>query len=392
MTSITQDDVIRLTKAQRGDCVSLYVALNSDPQKSNENSIRLKNLLTRAEGDLVARGMRSVIARDILAPAHQQLAESSPDTAGSRGLALFACEGYFEPIFLPESIADQVLVYDSFYVLPLLPIAAIDSLSYYLLAASANGARLFKGSRRGLTKVDVPHMPGSQAETLNYQPAGRSLQVHGGVTLGKSDRATVYHGQGGADDFRKEERVEYLRTVEHAVTAFLNNEHNPLYFAGVDELFPLYRQISRYPRLVDEPISGSPDRLRKQDLHTAAWPRVIRQFEDTIRSAVAKCILAASNDPAAHELAPVLRAAYAGRIDTLCLAGDREQWGTFDATKDRITLSKDRRDGDQELLNLTATTTIAHHGRVFVVPAAELPELSVVAAAFRYENKKLKAK
>ena len=384
MTYLTQADVVRLTKSQRGDCVSLYVGLNPDPQKSSENSIRLKNLLNQAEEDLVARGMRSVGARDIMAPANELLAKLSRETAGSRGLALFACEGYFEPIFLPESVAERVLVYDSFYVLPLLPVAAIDSLSFHLLAASANGARLFKGSRRGLTKVDVPHMPGSQAETLNYQPAGRSLQVHGGVTLGKSGQSTVYHGQGGAGDFSKEESLEYLRAVENAVTAFLRDEHSPLYFAGVDELFPLYRQVNRYSHLMDEPVSGSPDRLSKQDLHAATWPRVIRQFEDTTRSAVAKCILSASNDPAAHELAPVLRAARTGRVDTLCVARDRQQWGTFDTAQDRISLSKDRKDRDDELLNLAAITAIEHHGRVIIVPAAELPEQSVVAATFRY--------
>ena len=391
MTHFTQADLARLMKPPGGDCVSLYIGTNPDPQKSHENTIRLKNLLARGEQELIERGMRSVVVRDVLAPGYELFSKPSPEAAGSHGLALFCCEVHFKPVFLPETVDDALFVYERFHITPLLPIVAKNSVSFYLLAVSANHVRLFKGSRSELTQLDVPQMPVNEMDTLNYQSAGRSIQAHGGVTLGKTGRATVYHGQGGADDFKKEETMEFYRPIDHAVNAHLQDQHCPLFFAGIDNLFPMYREANNYADLMDEHISGNPDRMTEQDLHAAAWPLVARQMECTTSTALGRCIRTATADPAAHELAPVLRAASSGRIDTLAVAGDKYQWGTFDATTGRMFLPKNRTRQDQELLNLAAITTIEHGGHVVVVPAAELPEQSLVAAAFRYPVTRTKA-
>ena len=43
--------------------------------------------------------------------------------------------------------------------------------------------------------------------------------------------------------------------------------HAPLVLAGVDYLFPIYREANTYPHLLDKGITGSPEELTIKDLH-----------------------------------------------------------------------------------------------------------------------------
>jgi hypothetical protein len=80
----------------------------------------------------------------------------------------------------------------------------------------------------------------------------------------------------------------------------------------------------------------------------------------------------------------ILPAASSGRIESLFVAIDQEQWGVFDPVRNTLHLHKDAKFGDDDLLDLAATQTLLHHGEVYAVEQTEMPDTTPVAAVFRY--------
>ena len=83
----------------------------------------------------------------------------------------------------------------------------------------------------------------------------------------------------------------------------------------------------------------------------------------------------------------IVAAAHSGQVATLFLADQAVQWGTFDVEAGRARLRSEPKLGDQDLLNLAALRTIANKGKVFTLPAADMPgngSAASAAAILRY--------
>jgi len=76
--------------------------------------------------------------------------------------------------------------------------------------------------------------------------------------------------------------------------------------------------------------------------------------------------------------------AYAGRIESLLLALDQQQWGTFDPTTSTLSLHERAEVGDEDLLNNVSTQTILYGGAVYAMEQRNMPDKTVLAAAYRY--------
>lgn len=383
MKRVQQADLERLMKAPGGDCVSIFMPLAAPHQRTGD-AIRLKGFLTDAESQLVDRGMAPVTARDLLAPAMAFIERLDAEAAGAKGLALFLCEDHFEVLFAPAPLREGLFVYSRFHITPLLPVLARNQAEYHVLAVSQNRVRLFKGSAEGLVEESVADLPANMTEALNYQSPEHGIQFHGGVKAGEGQRATVYHGQGGIDDFKHDELIEYLRKIDAAVSTRLRGCKSLLFFAGVDRLLPLYRSVTECRQLAEESLHGNFDRASAEELFAEVWPLVQRRIEQSIGVAVQRCAISADEDPAAHELAPILRAAQEGRIDTLVVALDRQVWGRFDTSTNRVHIATRRTTDDEELINLAAILTLDHRGQVVAIHSDVAPGHADVAAVFRY--------
>jgi hypothetical protein len=84
-----------------------------------------------------------------------------------------------------------------------------------------------------------------------------------------------------------------------------------------------------------------------------------------------------SNDPA-----EVVRAAYGGQVAILFVARDREQPGTYDASRGEVEVHEEPRPGDEDLLNFAAIHTLLHAGTVFVVQPDDVPGGGLLAAVY----------
>ena len=79
-------------------------------------------------------------------------------------------------------------------------------------------------------------------------------------------------------------------------------------------------------------------------------------------------------------------AAYYGRVESLFVAVDQEQWGSFDPATETLQIHEQGEPGDEDLLDLAATQTLLHGGAVYAVEQAQMPTGVPLAAVFRYAS------
>ncbi len=91
----------------------------------------------------------------------------------------------------------------------------------------------------------------------------------------------------------------------------------------------------------------------------------------------------AETERASNDVRKIIPAAYDGRIESLFVASDQEQWGTFDPATHSIHMHQEAKFRDEDLLDLAATQTLLHGGSVYAVEREHMPDTAVVAAVFR---------
>lgn len=142
MKLFSLDDLATLTAEANSNCVSIYLPTEKMGVETQQNPIRFKNLIREAEEKLIAYGLRSQDARDLLQPA-QELDNYDFWQHQSDGLAIFISNNFFSYYCLPLNFAELVVVSDRFHLKPLMQLLTGDG-KFYILALSQNQVRLFQ--------------------------------------------------------------------------------------------------------------------------------------------------------------------------------------------------------------------------------------------------------
>jgi hypothetical protein len=164
----------------------------------------------------------------------------------------------------------------------------------------------------------------------------------------------------------------------------LREEDAPLVLAGVEYLHPLYHEANTYPHLIEKGIAGNPDHSRIETLQEQAWPLVEPIFQQAQAAARAQYERYAGTGRASHDLATIVPAAYDGRIETIFVALDQQQWGTYDPATRQLRMAQEPGATSEDLLNVAAIQTFLNSGIVYVVEPDAVPGQGPVAAVFRY--------
>jgi hypothetical protein len=93
----------------------------------------------------------------------------------------------------------------------------------------------------------------------------------------------------------------------------------------------------------------------------------------------------AATERASNDIREVMPAAYDGRIESLFVASDQEQWGTFDPVTRSMHIHREAKFRDEDLLDLAATQTLLHGGSVYAVEREHMPDATLIAAVFRHD-------
>lgn len=380
MNWLQRSDLEHLLAADVPPCVSIYLPMGGPATEAQQGPIRLKNLLRLAEEQLVANGLRAGDARKLLAPARRQVDDRPFWQHRDGGLALFLSPDRNRHFHLPLPFAELAVVSDRFHIKPLLPL--LDAGEFHILALSQNAVRFLRAMRYGVETVDVPDLPVSLAEALPYDDPEKQLQFHTGTPTGGGERPAIFYGHDS--DEAKDRLRRYFRLIERALQAYLRGTQAPLVVAGVEYLLPLYREVNTYPHLLADGVTGNPEGLAAADLHRRAWDLVEPYLQRARDDAAARYAELAGTGRASADLRQIVAAASHGRVETLFVARERQQWGRFDPVTGAVQVNAAAQPGDEDLLDRSAAETFRHGGTVYLSPPDAIPGGNLAAALFRY--------
>lgn len=381
---ISREEIQDLVQVSSRPCVSIYMPTVRAGTQTQQNPIRLKNLLRRVSDRLVETGRRETEVAQLLTP----LREITDDLAfwqrQNEGLAVFFAPGFLRTVKLPTRVDELALVENRFHLKPLFSLLSGDG-QFYILALSLKHIRLIAASRHNTRELEIQDVPKSFEEAM-----GRLTRQYSQFQAGTSSRAVsrmpLFHGHGTGEDDLKAEIVEFFNRADKALLKHMDRDC-PVVLAGVEYLLPRYKETTEHPKVLDEGLTGNAEGLSAEELRDAAWEIVEPVFLEDRRRAAERYgdLLGAGRSSSRYE--EVLPAAHDGRVDTLFVARGVRLWGTYDPKSREIRLQEDQTgqlNGGEDLLDLAAVQTFLNGGQVYAVPQQEVPDGHAMAAVFRY--------
>ena len=387
MNLFTIDELTTLTTASNSACISIYTPMERLGIETKQNPIRLKNLVRQAEEKLLALGLSRQDVKELLQPIYELDLPDDFWRHQSDGLAIFLSPNQFRYYCLPIAFPELTVVSDRFHLKPLLQLMSGDG-TFSVLALSQNQVRLFQGTRYYLNEVDLTDVPTNIAAALQYDEPEKSLQAHTGSSKGNS---AIFHGQGAGSEDRKNDLLSYFRQVNNGLESFLKNQQAPLILAGVDYLLPIYHEANTYAHLLPNGITGNPETLTLEELHTQTWQIAQPYFDLAKVSTISHYEELQGSDKTANTIEKIIPAAYFQRVETLFVPIDKTVWGVFDPERNSVQIHAQQETGDEDLLDLAALHTLTNGGTVYAVEQGDVPEHKAIpterfaiAAILRY--------
>lgn len=374
---LSRNEFEALVKARGEGLISIYLPTHPRGQEIQQDPIRLKNLLTKAEEEARAIGIPDAAVAARLKPAHDLLKDALFWRHQGEGLAIFCSENDCAIKRLPVSVEELVFVGERFSVRPLLPAVSMGR-AYYLLALSQNSVRLFECTRDSAREIDLYDIPGSLREAVGYDWEQKSLQFH----VGDGEGRAMFHGHARQHDKSDEELEEFIRAVDRGVCRLLANSRAPLIIAAVDYLIPMYRRFTDYPVVPEKGVPGNPDRLKPAELHAASL-ECAAPYLDELKHRDMR-LLTETPDKATTGVLEVLPAARDAKVGALFVVSNGPIWGRLDESGNDIALHAQREPNDDDLIDLAITHTIANGGVVYDMAPSEMPGGVPVAALLRF--------
>jgi hypothetical protein len=378
MDRIRRADLEWLLAPRTGPCVSLFMPMHLTGRDGMEDPVRLRKLADEAEQALVDRGLRRPEARDFVEPIRALPEDNLAWQHRGHSMALFAAPDFLHTFRGNGAMETGVHVNDRFCVRPLLPLVTEED-RFYMLAISQNAVRLLEGNAAELRELPVDGLPRNLEDALKREDVERGEQVHSAMRGSLGKQAAVFHGQGGKPENIKQDVREYFRQVAAVVEKRLNGEKAPLILATDLVNVPLWREVSRYPNLLDEFVAGGPDYLTPHELHLKAWPLAkpaLARRREMFRRRLAQ----AEGSRVAVGLATIVPAAIGGRVEALFLDCRRSRFGRYDAANHSAVVHAQRQPGDIDLVELAAVETLRHKGDVFArEPGQDVDEVAAEA-------------
>ncbi len=390
MKIVLKNEIDHFLKNFEGPCISVYMPTYRSGAETLQNPVKLKNLLKDAEKQLADFDLNEEARHKLLKPARNLIDDYDFWQHQYDGLALFISKGDFRHYHLPYRVNELVVVANDYHLKPLMPLYTRDD-QFFLLSLDQQDVSLYEGNRYSIRRKPVPELPESLADALQYDDFERLLNFHvAGPGGGAKQHSAVFHGQGGEKDQRRDQLLRFFRTINKALHDYLREEKRPLVLSGVDYYFPIYQEANSYPHLLKKGIKRMSDKITDKELHAKAWEIVAPHFREAQnRAAEHYRKLAMGNNGSesrktADQFEDVIPAAFQGRVDTLFVLRDHQQWGAFDQKTLEIETDARNRTDRKDLLDFAALHTLQHDGHVFLVSGEQMPEESPLAAILRY--------
>lgn len=391
MDLFEREDLRRLAQAEDGVCISLYMTTTRYEADLAQNIIRYKNLLKRVREQLRSRGYRENEGDEILTSAYRHLDNTSFWRRMGDGLAVFITPESTDFYRLPLEFKEVAVVGRQFHLKPLFPLMATNN-RFYVLGLSKNDVRLYQGTHYALSEVSSTNIPSNIVEAiLQYEDPEKQIQQHTAKRTVRGRQDAAFHGHGSTSDDAsaqpKDELKRFFRKVDESLREQLRDEEAPLVLASVKEYLSYYRDISQYPRLVeDQSVTGNPEHLKLEELHEKAWAIVEPLFLKAQAESVERFneLYHTDDGLASDDFHEIIPAAVYSRIDTLFVPVGHHRWGRYDAARNSVELHDEQQPGDEDLLNYAAVHAHLNGATVHALRPEKMPNGVSLAATFRY--------
>lgn len=386
MSIITHEQIIQMAERRDTTCVSIYLPVEYSLQDWQHDRLLLKGLLKDVERQLSDRNVRPREIAALIEPAERLMGDGRFWSHLSDGLAIFLAPGEFQTISAPIKFPKLVVTGYRYYLKPLIPLLTGDG-QFYILALSQNRVRLLQCSRSSVEEIELQDMPLSIEEALQFDEPGKQIQFHTSTASpGSGTRQAVFHGHGDLSDALKTNLLRYFYKVNDGIQKVLADQSAPMILAAVDYLRSIYQKANSYRGLLAGGIEGNPDEANPQALHQRAWKIVQPIFEQERREKLEALQSAVEAEPTkcTVQIEDILIAAEHGRVDTLFLVKDAQQWGRFDSAAGHVELDTEPGIDSRDLLDLAAVRALRYGGKVYLLEANEMPALGLAAALLRY--------
>jgi len=382
MNALSQDELKTLMGKHQGLCISIFMPTFRTGVESQQNQIRLKNLLRSAEEKLLAAGLRPQEAKDLLEPAQALSGNVLFWRRQSDGLALFLCRDLFRCFSLPEAFQEILVVSDHFHIRPLLPVLSSDK-RFYILALSQKEIRLLEGTGQSVREMELEGVPKNLDEALQHDELEKQVRFRTGSVSGGTGMAMV-SGHGGVADDTKDNLLKYFRMIDRSLHDLLRDERTPLVLAGVEYLFPIYREANTFPHLIEEGIPGNPKGASSESLYRTALKIVSPFFQKAENNALAQYRQSSGTGLTSTDIREIVPKAAHGRVGLLFIVAGSENWGKFDRESGDVETHPKMEADDEDLMEIAAVQTYLNGGAVFILPSGRMPERKDLVAVFRY--------
>mgnify|MGYP001095044931 CR=1 FL=1 len=385
MKPFTKEELRELMELGHEPSVSFFLPTDPTNTESQQNRIKLKNLLRQAEEQLKKTGYRTTELVKLFGPVETLLNESLFWSHQQEGLAVFINPKLFRYYRLPISFEEVVEVGHQFHLKPLLPLLSQDY-RFYLLTLSQKQIRLYQGTPENLLTMNLDGIPESLDEAMRYDQQEKQLQFSTRTPQGGGGemRAAAFHGQGVGMEDTKRDLLQFFHKVDAGIQQKMAGTEAPLILAGVDYLFPIYREANTYPQLTEKGIPGNPEELTVKELHQQAAALIDPMMKESQIKALTLFAELDGTGRTSREIDEIVPAAFHGRIEVLFIAKGRQLWGIFNPQQNELTLHEQPSPENSDLLNVAALQTHLNGGTVYVLSVEDMPTNSDLAAVFRY--------
>ena len=363
-------------------CVTLYMPLESSPNTSRVDGLRLKSVVRQAEQKLTESWpeLSKAQIRDLIQPL-QSLDGDNAGWGGEGGsLVVLRSPGTFRAFEVRKELDDTAVVGGSFHVFPLIDAINVSEQMFYLLALSQKHVRLLRCTPTSSELVPLPEgTPTSLEEWLNTRSTNHAPERDG--VSSDSEGRTEGNFTSASDRDNKDQHIaNFFRAVNQGVSEILRNQTAPLVLCGVEYERVIYTQNNTYLALFEQGVQGSPESLKGGEMHARAFDVVQEYFTRPAKKALQSWEKLGGSTRVVTGFADIVKAAFEARIAHLFAVDGAQTMGVFD----RATMQMCVQGRQEDLVNAAALQTLAFGGDVFILKPEDMPGGGQMNAILRF--------
>lgn len=390
MDLFTKQDFLRLGEIHDQHCISIYISthrLGGDEAELQDRTA-FKNQLKEVKRKLKDYKLTQSEIENYTKPLNDLLDKENFWRTLSDSLVVFLYGGELSYYAVPLKLTDCNYVADHLYLKPLAPMVNRHA-RFFIMVLSLGNMRFFDASEHTITEVNIEGLiPRDMEESQLLSVDENQKQLQWRSQQGEPAQNSMFHGHGAGNESEKKLQIQkYFQEIDRGLMEMLHDEKAPLVVAGVDYLFPIFKDACNYKNLYDHHLVGNFDVVHPSEIHNRVWDLIENDFKADIDKKKEKYHELLKVDRAAYQLEEVIPGSIVGRTDTLFLEKNRNIWGSYKENDHSITIDQEKDINNACLLNKSAVNTIKNGGEVYILDPENMPEDVSAAAIFRYEMK-----